>query len=172
MLGGITGPIVAAAATREAEKFGLKPLSTIALCRTCPSPAASAIADPDIPEKITLAITHTWPSPPGIWPTTALAKRKIRLVTPPVFIRFAARIKKGIASSVKPVVEAYIRCGNMVSSDPLPRPMKNRIAVKHIATAMGMFKTMNARRTAKIDRVSMCCLSDRFECLVSFQKKV
>ncbi len=56
-----------------------------------------------------------------MWPITALAKRKIRLVTPPVFIRFAARMKKGIASSVKPVVEAYIRCGSIVSSDIVPQ---------------------------------------------------
>ena len=33
-------------------------------------------------------------------------------------------MKKGIASRVKPVVEAYIRCGSMVSSEPSPSPMK------------------------------------------------
>ena len=37
-----------------------------------------------------------------MWPTRALAKRKMRLVIPPVFMRFPARMKKGTASRVKP----------------------------------------------------------------------
>ena len=113
------------------------------------------MAEPDMPEKMTLAMTHTCPIPPGMCPTTALAKRKIRVVTPPVFIRLPARMKKGIASSVKPVVEAYIRCGSIVRRELSPRPVKNATAVRPMATAMGRFIMMRISRTAKIIRVSM-----------------
>jgi hypothetical protein len=88
-------------------------------------------------------------------PTTALANRNIRLVMPPVFIRFPASIKKGIASSVKLVVEAYILCGSMVKSDPWPKPMKNRMAVKAMATAIGIFNMMSNNKSAKIRSVSI-----------------
>ncbi len=64
-------------------------------------------------------------------------------------------MKKGIASSVKPVVEAYIRCGSIVSSDMFPRPTKNRIAVSPMATAMGTFRMMNTSRTVKMSNVSI-----------------
>ena len=147
--------MVAAEATMAAENFGLKPLSTIALYKIWPKPAASAMADPDIPEKITLAMTQTCPSPPGTWPTTALANRNIRLVTPPVFIRFPARIKNGIARRVKPVVEAYILWGSMVRSEPLPKPTKNVMAVRAMATAMGTLIMIKISRTRKIIKVSI-----------------
>ena len=49
-------------------------------------------------------ITETWPSPPFTCPTSAFAKRKMRLVIPPVFIRLPARMKNGTARSVIPVV--------------------------------------------------------------------
>jgi hypothetical protein len=39
-----------------------------------PSPAASAIAVPDMPAKIIEPITLTWPRPPFIHPTSARAK--------------------------------------------------------------------------------------------------
>jgi hypothetical protein len=127
----------------------------MALCNTWPNPAASAIAEPDIPEKMTLAMTHTWPSPPGTWPITALANRNIRLVMPPVFIRFPASMKKGIASSVKLVVEAYILCGSIVKSELLPKPMKNVMAVRAMATAMGILIRINTNNSKKIINVSI-----------------
>jgi hypothetical protein len=113
------------------------------------------MAEPDIPEKMTLAMTHTCPSPPGIWPTTALANRKIRFVIPPVFMRFPARIKKGIASSVKLVVEAYILWGSIVRSEPWPKPIKNIMAVRAIATAMGILIKINTNNRQKISNVSI-----------------
>jgi len=155
MLGGMTGPMAAALATMAAEKLGLKPLSTIALCSTWPRPAASAMADPDIPEKMTLAITHTCPSPPGTCPIIALAKRKMRLVMPPVFMRLPARMKNGMASRVKLVVEAYIRCGSMVSRELLPSPTNEMIAVSAMATAMGRSIRINTKSRAKMSSVNM-----------------
>ena len=114
-----------------------------------------------MPEKIIEEITETWPSPPGMWPTSARAKRKIRLVIPPVFIRLPARMKKGTASSVKPVVPEYMRCGSMASKLPCPRPTKKPTAVSPMATAMGRSKRMSSSRTRKMERVSMGSLRSR-----------
>ena len=66
-----------------------------------------------MPEKNSDASTFTWPSPPRTWPTQAFANRKMRSVMPPVFMRFPARMKNGIASSVNPVVAENMRCGSI-----------------------------------------------------------
>ena len=108
-----------------------------------------------MPEKMTLAMTQTCPSPPETWPITARAKRKMRPVTPPVFIRLPARMKNGIASSVNPVVEAYMRCGSMVRSAVPSSPTKNATAVSAIATAIGRLIMIRTSSTAKMSRVSM-----------------
>ena len=54
-----------------------------------------------MPAKMMLAPTFTWPSPPCIQPTRARANAKIFVVMPAVFIRWPARMKKGMASSGK-----------------------------------------------------------------------
>ena len=51
-----------------------KPSSFIALISRMPSPPASAMAEPDMPEKMRLPRTLTWASPPVKWPTRAFAK--------------------------------------------------------------------------------------------------
>ena len=100
MLGGMMGPIVAEAAVTAAEKSGSKPSLIMASTSICPSPPASATAEPLMPEKTIDATMFAWPRPPGIEPTHAEQARKIFRVTPPVFIILAARMKKGMASSV------------------------------------------------------------------------
>jgi hypothetical protein len=45
---------------------------------------------------MTLAIAR----PPRKWPTVAIAKRMMRLATPPVDMKAEARMKKGMASRV------------------------------------------------------------------------
>lgn len=62
-----------------------------------------------MPENSTLAMMFTWPSPPLIWPTSALAKSKMRSVTPERFINCAVRMKKGTASSGKLLRPAIMR---------------------------------------------------------------
>ena len=58
--GGIIGPIVAVAAVIAAAYPGLyRPLFTIIPIINFPIPAASATAEPDIPEKMRLATTLT-----------------------------------------------------------------------------------------------------------------
>ena len=100
MDGGMIGPIVADSAVTAAANSGSKPSLIIASTSICPSPPASATADPLMPEKTIDATTLACPRPPGIEPTQAEQARKIFRVTPPVFISLAARMKKGIASSV------------------------------------------------------------------------
>jgi len=97
ILGGNIGPIVAEAHVIAAEYFLGYPWSSIALISILPSAALSATADPDIPAKTTLASIFAWPSDPGRDPTIDLAKEKIFVVIPALFIIFAANINRGTA---------------------------------------------------------------------------
>ena len=72
--GGMMGPSVAEAAVTPTENSLLYPWSRIALISIVPRPAASAIAVPDMPAKITEPTMLTCPSPPFIQPTSASAK--------------------------------------------------------------------------------------------------
>ena len=85
----------------------------------------------------------------------AEANRKMRVVTPPVFIRLPAMMKNGMASSVNPVVEEYIRCATIVRFCISPNPTKNSMAVKAILRATGIPKNINRTKTAKIASVSI-----------------
>ena len=69
---------------------------------TFPIPAASATAEPDMPEKIKLATTFTWPRPPLKPPTNATQNFKRRSDIFPAFIIFAETMNKGTARSKKP----------------------------------------------------------------------
>ena len=80
--GGMIGPMVEDAAVTAAEKSTSYPASRIALISILPSPPASATADPDMPAKIMLAMTLTWPRSPGTDPTMLRASRKMRSVMP------------------------------------------------------------------------------------------
>ena len=86
-----------------------------------PRPAASATAAPDMPgenhagDHIDLA-----QSAPDMADQGSGANRKIRSVMPLVFIRFPARMKKGMARSVNEVVEAYMRWATMVRMSGCP----------------------------------------------------
>ncbi len=64
-------------------------------------PAASATADPDMPEKMSEAMTLTWPSPPLNRPTVATQKLRSRSVIEPAFMMLAAMMKSGTARSRK-----------------------------------------------------------------------
>src|SRR5450830_1647732 len=66
---------------------------------TPPTPAASAVLEPEMPANSMLTSTLTWPSPPGSQPTRARDRLISLSVMPAAFIRFAASMKKGIESS-------------------------------------------------------------------------
>ena len=63
-----------------------------------PLPAASAMAEPDMPAKMMLCTTFTWPSPPRKRPTSKLQKRSSRSVIVPAFISPAEKMNSGTAS--------------------------------------------------------------------------
>ena len=100
--GGMIGPIVAEAAVIAAaypagKRFPLVIISIIIF----PMPAASAIAEPDIPENIREATTLTCPNPPLNRPTHEIQNERSRSEIVPAFIIFAATINKGTARIMK-----------------------------------------------------------------------
>ena len=66
-----------------------------------PKAEASAVAEPEMPEKNMLETMVTWASPPRIWPTSEREKATMRSVMPHAFINSPAMMKNGIANSVK-----------------------------------------------------------------------
>ena len=66
-----------------------------------PTAAASATAEPEMPPKSVEAAMLTWPRPPRTWPISEPAKATMRLAMPPRTMRSPAKMKKGIAISVK-----------------------------------------------------------------------
>ena len=60
-----------------------------------------------------------------------------------------------MASRVNPVVEAYMRWGSMVSSEPSPSPTKKVMAVSAMATAIGRSIRISTNSSVKISNVSM-----------------
>src|SRR6266849_886995 len=65
---------------------------------TPPTPAASAVDEPEMPAKSIDTSTPTCPRPPGRCPTSARDKLISFSVMPALFIRLAASMKNGIAS--------------------------------------------------------------------------
>ena len=93
------GPITAEAAVSAAAKLGVYlPPRVIIICIILPVPAASAIAEPDMPAKMMLCTTLTWARPPRKRPTSASQNRSSRSVIEPEFISSAAKMKSGTAS--------------------------------------------------------------------------
>jgi len=66
-----------------------------------PCPAASALAEPEMPAKNTDNSTLICAKPPGKWPTSALDNRIMRTVMPPPFIKLAVKRKNGTANKMK-----------------------------------------------------------------------
>jgi hypothetical protein len=131
---------------------------TISWISIMPMPAASAVADPDIPPNIIDPTTFTAPSPPRIPPQAAFAKSKILLAIPPLAIMFPASIKKGMAMRMYVSRASYIMTVLSLMSCPVakiairpPRPKQ---------TAIGIPKTISVSATrAKIRLVSIISIS-------------
>ena len=98
-LGGMIGPTVEEAAVTAAEKPAGYPAFFMPGIMTPPMEAASATAVPVMPPKSIEAAMLVSPSPPRIQPTSALAKRMMRPVIPPRFIRLPASTNPGMLSS-------------------------------------------------------------------------
>ena len=70
---------------------------TIAGIRIEPTATTVAGLEPEIAANSAQATTAPSPSPPGQWPTSEVAKRIMRLATPPWVRKLPARMKNGIA---------------------------------------------------------------------------
>ena len=117
-LGGMMGPTVEEAAVTAAEKSAGYPARFIPGIIMPPIEAESAIAVPEMPPKSIDPATLVSPSPPRTQPTAAFAKRMIRRVIPPPFMRLPARMNPGMHSSTKTSMPAYIFCGITASGMP------------------------------------------------------
>ncbi len=115
------GAIVAEAAVMaQARPGGYLPCSRISFVATRPGPAASVMALPEMPEKIMLASTVTWPMPPRKRPTSTFAAAQRRSETVAAFMMFAARMNIGIATSTYIALIWFITW-------PTSRPMSWRV---------------------------------------------
>ena len=80
--------------------------------------AASALVDPEMPEKNSIAIITTLPRPPRICPTSTRASVTSRCEMPPVSINSPARMKNGMASSEKLSMPPNTRLATIRSGAP------------------------------------------------------
>jgi len=128
--------MVAAAATMAAENFGLKPLSTIALCNTWPNPAASAIAEPDMPEKDHIGDDGHLPEPAWDMPDYGFGKPEDSARNTSCIHEVPCQNEEGNRQQCKTRRGGIHSLGNIVKREALPRPMKKTTAVRAMATAM------------------------------------
>ena len=101
ILGGMIGPIMAAAEVRAPANFLSYPLFTIMGISTGPRAAISAMADPDMPPKNMLATTVAMARPPRIRPTKMRENLTKPSVIFPLAINSPAKTKNGIQSNGK-----------------------------------------------------------------------
>ena len=76
---------------------------------TPPTLTVSARAVPEMPANNMEATTLAMERPPVMWPTILLQKPISRSVMPPWFIRFPARMKKGMAVNVNLLIPTKVR---------------------------------------------------------------
>ena len=101
MLGGMMGPNTPPTVWTALAKPGSYPSSSMEGIMMPPTAAVVAAPAPVMAAKIMLATTSTTARPPGIQPTSFLAKSTILREIPPLCIKQPAMTKKGIAIRVK-----------------------------------------------------------------------
>src|SRR5690554_6206605 len=113
-------------------------------------PTATTVAgeEPETAANKQQASTDAIARPPWKCPTTATAKRIIRLATPPVVMKAPARTKKGIAMSVKCSDVSYIFSDNE-ARESVPKKKMVRMDERPNATATGMPRNMNPNSMMK-----------------------
>ena len=112
------------------------PLFFIAGINIEPKAEASAVADPEIPEKNILETIETWARPPLIWPTKFFENETILSVIPLSFMISPAAIKKGMANKVNESTPEYILV-TIALKGKSPKKLSASIDEKPIANATG-----------------------------------
>src|SRR6266403_1715984 len=97
---------------------------------TPPTPAASAVDEPEMPAKSIDTSTLTCPRPPGRCPTSARDKLISFSVMPALFIRFAASMKNGIASR-----RNGVRRSSMKNTGTQARPRANATGTRRMISS-------------------------------------
>jgi len=123
-----------------------------------PTAAALATAEPDTAPNSALATQVICASEPGNQPTTTLARSISRLAMPPVFIMLPARMKSGMATSVKLSRLEVMRCADITSAVVMSGMKLKRVST--VATPMqkltGTPKISNkAKTTGRMSRAVM-----------------
>ena len=120
-------------------------------------PIATTVAgeDPDRAAKSMQAKTPAMARPPGKCPTQATENRMIRRATPPVVMKADARMKNGIASSVKCPSKASKSVPATEASELSEKTRRNSVEDSPSATAIGTPSkrspiTIENRRTTSI----------------------
>ena len=83
-----------------------------------PMAAAAATAAPETAPNSELATTLVWARPPGARPTSTMAASMRRPAMPPWFMMTPARMKNGIASSVKLLMPVKISAAVFIEATP------------------------------------------------------
>ena len=93
-----------------------------------PTAAAAAEAEPEMAPKRALAPALVTSRAPGSFPSRAMTKSTSRLAMPPWFIRFPARMKKGMAVRLKLLMPTKVRWAAVTTDTS--RDMVGRMAVR------------------------------------------
>ena len=149
--GGIMGPITPHAAINPTLRALSWPALTIMGNNNAVNAAASATAEPDSADKRQAATMVTYPKPPRMCPTKAIAKSTIRLDKPPVFMTSPANIKNGTARSGKLLEPSITFCANICASNMFmchikAAPHSNK--EKAIGTPSAMAASKDPKNTA------------------------
>ena len=84
-----------------------------------PIAEAAAVPEPEMAPKSIFATALVWANAPGILPVKSFAKLMRRMAIPPLFIRFPARIKKGMARRLNTEIPEKILCAPVSTLAPM-----------------------------------------------------
>src|SRR4051794_37194658 len=139
---------------------------------TPPPPAASAVLEPEMPANNMLTSTLTWPSPPGLQPTRGRERLINFSVMPAAFIRLAANMKNGIASSRNELYDFSISLSSrkgvsrssMKNTGTQARPSANAMGTRRITSSPNTPNRISATSAGPMR--ALPCLLDQLHVVV------
>src|SRR3954464_10040897 len=141
---------------------------------TPPTPAASAVLDPEMPANNMLTSTLTWPRPPGSQPTSARDRLISLSVMPAAFIRLAASMKNGIASSRNELYDLSISLSSrkgvsrssMKNTGTQASPSAKATGTRRMTSAPKMPNRISATSPGPMQRALCLSLPDQLDVVV------